>query len=805
MKLDLFLFCFIVNTLCLLVLPESFLLDFPLFLHFLFPLVIAAFIYWFKYRRLWRGFYYLFCGLIAVFYIHFQALSLFRAADGVKYLPAKVQTDFVIDEILYQRDYRNIIVKAQLAPEFKPQRIYVNWQADQAVKTGEKWRGELHLRAVSSRLNYGGFDKQKWYYAQGITAWAKVKSAVKISEDLSLRQQLFNHYLAQTERLRQQGLLMALAFGERAWLQEDVWQIYRKTNTAHLIAISGLHIGLAMLLGMGVARLIQFCLPTRYISPYFPMLSGLVFAAVYAGLAGFAIPTLRALIALVIVSLLKLLRGYCNVWQLFLRVIGVLFIFDPLMVLSNSFWLSVCAVFSLILWYQIFPLNLLEWKGKSVTDGKFAWLFGLIHLQLGLFCLFSPMQLMTFQGISLAGFWANLIIVPLFSFLLVPVILFALFSNGAWESWRIADWLAQWFTHLLSYFQDYWIGVSNQTSWLICCLLCLLLLTVVHFIYPLKKQIPEKNELLTQFKTKKISLKSDRTLSPVLRKYLVSVATLFLASGAMLWLYQQWRQPDWRFETLDVGQGLANLIVKDGRAVLYDTGAGWKNGSMAQSEIIPYLQRQGLILEKVILSHDDNDHSGGIADILQAYPSINILQPSMVNYEKTEQNSFNFDRTFCKQGLNWQWHGLNFQVLAPAKIAERANNTDSCVLLIDDGQYKLLLTGDADLAAEQQFVAHLGKVNVLQVGHHGSRTSTGEALIKQIKPDFALISAGRWNQWGFPHPVVTQRLKRHKSAVYNTAFSGQISFEFYPNKIEVKTARSNYQPWFRQIVGGERD
>ena len=97
-------------------------------------------------------------------------------------------------------------------------------------------------------------------------------------------------------------------------------------------------------------------------------------------------------------------------------------------------------------------------------------------------------------------------------------------------------------------------------------------------------------------------------------------------------LFKQFSKPAWQVDTLDVGQGLATLIVKNGKGILYDTGSSWRGGSMAELEILPYLQREGIVLEKLILSHDDNDHAGGASTILKAYPNVELITPSRKNY-----------------------------------------------------------------------------------------------------------------------------------------------------------------------------
>lgn len=170
-----------------------------------------------------------------------------------------------------------------------------------------------------------------------------VKSAVKIGEDFSYRTYFLQNSLRQTEGLSLQGLLIALAFGERAWLDNKTWLIYQQTNTAHLIAISGLHIGLAMGLGFFFARLLQLALPTRFISPWFPLCFGVLIALGYAYLA-VSLPTFRAMMALLFIAILQCSRRYYTPLQMLCLVVAFLLFCDPLMPLSVSFWLSIGAL-----------------------------------------------------------------------------------------------------------------------------------------------------------------------------------------------------------------------------------------------------------------------------------------------------------------------------------------------------------------------------------------------------------------------------------------------------------------------------
>ena len=731
--------------------------------------------------------------LITLAYAHSPALSLLGQAEKISSLPNKITLDLHISEILHQQDYQTLVATSSLF-DGKEQRIFINWKAPEKPQLGEVWRGDVKLRPVSARLNHGGFDRQQWYFSKRIIAVGNVKSAVKIGDDFSYRTYFLQTSLKQTEGLSLQGLLIALAFGERAWLDNKTWLIYQQTNTAHLIAISGLHIGLAMGIGFFFARFLQFVLPTRFISPWFPLCFGVLIALGYAYLAGFSLPTFRAMMALLFIAILQCSRRYYTPSKMLCLVVAFLLFCDSIMPLSVSLWLSVGAVTCLIVWYRYVPLSIFEWRHQKLSR-KVRWILGLFHLQFGLLILFTPIQLFFFNGFALNGFLANLIAVPLYSFLLVPLILFAVLTNGAFSSWPLSNAIAQGITQCLSFFQGSYMPISMNLSLVLTALLSFVFGSMLCGLY-FASQTQTKNTPLKS--SRFFTLNYTKILSPkAYKQALLGVILIFSVCMSTLG-YRYFTKPKWQLDTLDVGQGLATLIVKEGKGVLYDTGPAWQSGtggsSMAELEILPYLQREGIELETLILSHDDNDHSGGAKTILTAYPEIELITPSRKSYGEMH-------RTFCLQGKQWQWRGLDFKILSPMQITDRAENPQSCVILLTDGQYQILLTGDADVATERSFAENLGKINVLQVGHHGSKTSTGEFLLGQTKPDIALISSGRWNAWNFPHPTVIERLNRYQSAVENSAISGHIRLNFTEKGIEIEKARGDFSPWFARVIG----
>ncbi|VEG83724.1 recombination protein 2 [[Haemophilus] ducreyi] len=271
----------------------------------------------------------------------------------------------------------------------------------------------------------------------------------------------------QTKHLPTQGLLLALAFGERAWLTAEDWKLFQQISTAHLVAISGLHIGLAFAFGFWCAKLLQWCFLRvgcrLAIAFNYSVVNiiGLIFAFGYSYLAGFAIPTVRALIAIIFVLSCRYCRCYYTAWQLWWRIVAILLVLDPLAILADSFWLSILAVLSLIIWYQYFPLTEFIVQKKNKKLPKFyRLLLSLAHLQLGILCVFAPVQYYFFEGLSAVAFITNLLIVPYYSFLVVPLILISLLTNNFFHTWQLTDQLIQGSLTILNTASTHWFWLS---------------------------------------------------------------------------------------------------------------------------------------------------------------------------------------------------------------------------------------------------------------------------------------------------------------------------------------------------------
>ena len=626
-----------------------------------------------------------------------------------------------------------------------------NWCA------GQRWHMRLRLRAVHGRLNEGGYDLQRVRVANHMPLQGRIMHQQQMSERCSLRATLVARYQAALAELKQPAILQALAFGDRSQMLAPLRQLLRDTGTAHLMAISGMHIALAATGGWLLARAIQFALPARYISWRFPLIVSWLTAALYCWIAGSHAPAQRAMLALTLWSAIRAAGWQLSAWQIWLLCVGTLLLFDPLAVLSESFWLSALAVAMLIIWFSWFAL-------PYPYRTQRRWLpLQLLHLQLGMMILMAPLQIFLFQGISLTALLANLLAVPVISFITVPLLLLALLvplQQAAQPLWWLADRSVDYLVQALQWLPAGWLSL-HQT------------LPAVIVIWG----------GLLLWRSGLIARTSARFASLLL-------ALLLGRTDA--------QQSDWQIDFLDIGHGLAVAITQGREVVLYDTGPAWQQGDAGERTILPWLNYTGRTLQGVILSHRHLDHRGGLNALLRARPALAIRsalgEPGHLP---------------CVRGQQWQWGRLRFTALWPPALPVAGHNNDSCVVRVDDGQVSLLLTGDLEQAGERKLAAlEKGQLQatLLQVPHHGSRTSSTPLFLRHIAGEAAVASVARYNAWRMPARAVVKRYREQGYRWADTARSGQVRIRVSQGRWQMQGLREQIKPrWYHQWFGVKDD
>lgn len=667
---------------------------------------------------------------------------------------------------LKREDPRSIVITLQ---EVNGQRVFPPLMAKVSSDglpagycAGQRWGLSMSLRPVHSQLNLGSFDGQRWAVANRQTLSGRIYSAELLSGRCSLRQERITITSRQLTGLENMPILLALAFGERGLINQKVNQLFKITGTAHLMAISGLHIGVAALIGWLSARGLQFLLPMRLIDYRFPIIISWLTMAYYSWLSGMNPPAMRAALAITLWLVLRLCKVRCNPWQVWSWGVALLMISDPLGILSDSFWLSCFAVAGLIFWFQWAPL-----PRRFSRHWYWAWIrWG--HLQAGMTFLLLPMQIGLFHGLSSASFVANLWAVPIVSLFTVPLVLLALLLNHFPYDfslplialmWSLADISLDWVVAGLQRMEHYWLPMGEASM-------------AMSFSGWIAVVIWRMGWL---------------------KAHAASVMTL---CGLMLFWRQTASKESWRLDMLDVGHGLAVLIEKNGRGILYDTGNRWEGGSQAQRQILPYLQWRGIVVDQIIVSHSHLDHHGGTELVKSAFPTASVRSSFKGNLP-------------CLQGQYWRWQGLSFEVLWPPILKEYANNDDSCVIKVSDGKFSVLLSGDIERAVEKELIIKNRKnlrVNLLQVPHHGSNSSSTGPFLRATSAEVAIASAARFNVWRLPAEKIKHSYRENGVIWRDTSRSGQLSAFFFNDYWVMKGLREQLMPrWYHQWFGVRGD
>jgi competence protein ComEC len=635
-----------------------------------------------------------------------------------------------------------------------PRRIRVSWYRSEVIPAGGQcWRLRLRLRTPRGSFNPGGFDYEAWLLRERIAATASVVEAEPceaVALDpaqwiLTLRQDIVDRIDRAVGEGRAAAMMAALAVGNTAGLRDEDWRLFRETGTTHLIAISGFNLGVVA----GFIFLLLRCLwslwpraclwiPAQRVG----LLGSGLAAAFYALLAGFEPPVLRALIMLLILIAAALLHRLHKVMRVLSYAWALILLLDPFAVLSPGLWLSFGAVLAILF----------------VSRGRLrlprAWRVAL-RVQWMLSFALIPLTLYFFGGFAWLSPLVNLLAVPLFS-LLTPLVLIAVaamtihFPLGAW----IGQQLASSFDALVSGLQwsvalapSPWISASPPWPALVLGVLGAVLLW-------LPRGMPMR--------------------------------VLALVCLAALGLPRQQASTGLAVTALDVGQGTAVVVRTASHTLLVDAGPAFKDGFDAgRSVVLPYLLSEGITrLDALVVSHDDNDHAGGVAAVRSLLPVSRVIGTA--------------DGEACGDGMHWRWDDVDFRVLHPADSAGSENNR-SCVLLIE-GAYRILLPGDIERAGERRLLReHRDALaaDVLLTPHHGSRTSSTREFVEAVGADVVVHSAAWRSRFGHPRAEVVERYAAQGAVQYTTGVSGAIRIEQAADgSFGIQAARSEGARWW---------
>ncbi len=574
-----------------------------------------------------------------------------------------------------------------------------------------------------------------------------------------------HHFPAENSLSPEGAFLEALLLGERGRLSESTIQNLQQSGLFHLIAISGAHIAIISFFLFHLLRLCRLSVPQRSIF----IIAALTF---YALLVEGRPSVIRATTMTIIYLLGRLLWKDTHLLNTLAAAALFLLLVNPLQLVEAGFILTFMATLTIIIFFPRLKryLPILPWR---LTD-----LFVLsVAAQLGVL----PFVAYSFNRITLSGLILNLAAVPLIG---LTMAMGWLFLVASWFSSSIGTllallvkWLVRLFffwSQLLEGFKPLSYRIPPPPIWVIAGYFLFLFLLISRRRFRFQKML--------------------------------------LGLGFSLFLFLLLLHPfptstkHLRLTLLDVGQGESILVEFPGKEKMLIDGGGFHDDSFDVGEYVvsPFLWRRGLKkIDYLVLSHGHPDHLNGLRAVVNNFKIKEFWEAVTPEGNKTyEEITAKLPPTsrrrhlFRSEQLNVA--GLTLEVLHPpaqTKNPASVSNEDSLVFRLHEKKGLVLLTGDIGEKSEQDLV-NLGfdlPAVVLKSPHHGSRTSSSELFLEAVKPKIIIISAGRGNLYGVPHPEIVERYRKLGAKIYRTDRDGAIELTFKSSRILIRTSRSHLE------------
>ena len=718
-----------------------------------------------------------------------QDIAIVGTVDSLPhYFPGGVRFNFLIEKTLGDTNLYNQL----------PKKISLSWYvaaqnsdvlANVDVKPGERWQLNVRLKRPYGNINPMGFDYEVWLLEQGLRATGIVRPdgilknsrldffvwSVGNSIDRS-RSVLRERIHAALPNQLYAGVIVALVVGDQREVAQSDWKIFNRTGIGHLVSISGLHI--TMIAGLFASLMFYLWrhsfftsvqLPLRLPAQKIAALSGAAMALVYVALAGFGVPAQRTLYMLMIVAIAMWTGRLTSISHILCLALGVVVLLDPWAVLWPGFWLSFGAV-AILLFATVGRMYLTR---ASSTQGAWRSIWWTAaRTQYAVTVGMVPLTLLLFGQISLISPLANALAIPLVSFIVTPLSLLG------------SALPAPLSTFLLQAAHACIIGLVNFLQ----------LLSQQSFAVWAAPVAPFWMFIVAMLGS--LWLLAPRGWPA---RYL----------GFFCWIpifANQATAPEKNKMTVtafDVGQGMAVLIETAQHRLLYDTGPYYSPESDGGSRVLlPYLNARGIHhLDTIVVSHNDNDHSGGAVTLLAAVPTDLVMTSLKLDSPIVLASRLHLT---CSAGQRWEWDGVIFEILKPTEVRylfdKLKPNARSCVLKVTNGNLSILLPGDIEALQENELVNAVPDklpANVLLAPHHGSGTSSTPAFLQAVHPQLAVFQVGYRNRYHHPKSEIYQRYSDFGINRLRTDQAGAITLQFGSTLVVSEYRTEHMRYWYR--------
>ncbi len=564
---------------------------------------------------------------------------------------------------------------------------------------------------------------------------------------------------------RRAPLVDALVVGRWAEVPPEIVDDFAGAGLVHLLSISGFHLGLLVAWVFSLLRVVG-------VGRERAALGAAAFAVAYAGFLGWPAPAARAAALTALLAVERVRQRQPQATALLATTALAVLLFDPWAVLDLGAWLSVAALWG--------AMTFSRWSDRRLSRGPVA---RMLASSLGATLATAPITASALGTVALAGLGLNLVAIPLAA-LVVPAVVASLLlgmvmaslagslAAGAGVGLGLLQELARWGAAIPGGHLVVPGTPASALPWVV------LLVAALWII---------------ERTTRAEATRRAAWLA-------VAVAWSWLAVGLASGLRGR---PDegsgLTLHFLDVGQGDAAVIrTPGGHWLLVDAGPRTPGFDAGRSVVVPFLRRHGVrLLDAIVVSHAHADHLGGVPSVLDRIPAGEVLEPALPTPDPLYTG---FLAQLDEQGEPWiparrgdrfEIDSVRFRVLHPDTLwSEWALdlNENSVVLLVEYRGFRAILSGDAGLPAESLLAGRVGHVNLLKVGHHGSRGATGLAWLRELRPQEAVISVGE-NRYGHPSPEALARLGDAGAEVWRTDRDGTIELRTDGTTMTIRSRR----------------
>ena len=670
-----------------------------------------------------------------LFLMIFVAILLyFNACDKSKY---DINDDVIIGTITsYYIDNDKLVITI-----FGKEKVLCNYYFKDENNTfdyelGDKIKLFGKLKLPSNNSIFNGFNYREYLKYERINYIFDIDEIIKISNNKSIMYKLKNSIINIINKSPNKDYLHTFLLGNNKYIDKEVMESYRINGISHLFSISGMHISL---LSMIILKLLK--------NYKFKKEVVILFLLIYMTLTDFLPSILRSGIFFILIYLNKKFNLNISMFKLMIILLFICVLIDPYIVYKIGFQYSYTISFYLITFNQL--IN----KSKNK-------LYKLFIVSFISFIVSVPITINNFSQINVLSTFLNIFFVPIVSSIIFPLslitFLFPFFNNLFTILINIFEMLSITFSKI-----DNFIFIMSKISTLFIIIYYIIISITLYFL--------SKNKY----------------------KYIVSLMFIFVIHYNIT-IFNKGLEITY----IDVGQG-DSIFIKfpnDKSNILIDTGGkvtygNLKNNYSVGKNIVDYLKSMGIRkLDYLIITHGDFDHMGDSLYLIDKFKvenvifncgEFNALEKELI--KKLNKKKVNY--CSCIKELNIDNNKLYF--LQTKKYDNENDNSN--VIYTELNGYKFMFMGDAGIEKEKDILDkyNLANIDVLKVGHHGSKTSSSKGFIDEIDPKYGVISVGKNNRYGHPNKEVLNNLDNSK--IYRTDQDGSIMFKIKNNKLKIET------------------